>query len=95
VIQYLVLAFLLVHVVSYGLVASRVNSRINDKHSPDRIGLFFVGPRSLSNLWRQLFGMTFIRSNDAVLIGAGVIHILTTLTVVVLLIGTLLQDLFT
>lgn len=92
--EYFVLAFLLVHFVSYGLVAWRVNSRIKDKRSSERIAMFFVGPRSLANLWKLLFGMSFLRSGDGVLIAAGVVHIITTTVVVVVLAGWLAHDVF-
>lgn len=56
--------------------------------------MFFVGPRSLATLWKALFGMGFLRSDDRVLIAAGVIHITTTTMVVVVLVGWLIHDLF-
>jgi hypothetical protein len=89
--EYLVFVFGLLHVVSYGLVARRANSRIND--SSERISIYFVGPRSLANLWRLLFGMSFIRSGDKMLIVAGVVHIFTTTVFVVLLARLLFQGL--
>lgn len=92
--EYLVLAFLLVHFVSYGLIARRVNSRIKDKRSSERIAMFFVGPLSLANLWKLLFGMKFLRSGDVVLIAAGVVHLITTTVVVVVLASWLAHDVF-
>lgn len=90
--EYLVITFLLVHFASYELVAWRANSRLKDKRSPERISMFFVGPRSLSNLWQLLFGMSFVRSADRVLIAAGVVHVITTAVVVVVLAGWLARD---
>lgn len=92
--EYFILAVLVAHFLSYGLVVWRVNQNIEDKRSRDRIAPFFIGPRSLANLWRQLFGMKFVRSGDLLLIGAGVVHILTTATVFLLLMNMILHDLF-
>ena len=55
--------------------------------------MFFVGPRSLANLWKLLFGLKFLRSGDAVLIAAGAVHLATTLGIFFVLIGWLLNDL--
>jgi hypothetical protein len=92
--EYFVLAFLLVHFVSYELVAWRVNSRIKDKRSSERIAMFFVGPRSLANLWKQLFGMSFLRSGDEVFVVAGMVHIITTTVLIVVLASWLAHDVF-
>jgi len=83
--EYVFLPFLVTHGLSYWIAVWRLNRNIGEERSPGRIGMLFSGPRDIANFWRQLFSMTFLRSKDALLIGAGVVHILTTVTIVILL----------
>lgn len=90
--EYLVFVVMLIHFLSYGFVAWRVNRRLTSADASKKISMFVVGPRSLANLWRQLFGMKFISSGDPTLIGAGIVHILTTTSIVVMLLRLLLSE---
>lgn len=92
--EYPILVLMLAHFASYGLVARQVNSRVNDERSPERIAMFFVGPRSLANLWKLLLGMGYLRTGDRVLIASAVVHTITTTVVIVMLAGWLIHDVF-
>jgi hypothetical protein len=84
---------MLAHGLSYWIAASRLNRNIEDEQSTRRISMLFGGPRDIANFWRQLLNVSFLRSKDAMLIGAGVTHILTTVTILVLLVSMFVQDL--
>lgn len=81
--EYFVLAQGVIHGLTHALFAWRVNSGIQDEHSQERIAIFIVGPRSLAKLWRLLFGLSFVRSRDRWLVGAGIIHLATTVSLMV------------
>jgi hypothetical protein len=73
---------LMVHFFSYWVVASRYNARLGSERVKDRISMFIVGPKSLSNLWRLLFGFRFVYSGDVLLIISSIVHLITTLYII-------------
>lgn len=77
-----VVLVVIVHFISYGMVASRYNARLGCDQAADRISMFIVGPRSLGNLWKFLLGFRFIHSGDVLLVIASVVHMATTLYIV-------------
>jgi hypothetical protein len=77
-----IVLILILHSFSYGVVASRYNARLGSDQAAERISMFIVGPRSLGNLWKFLFGFRFVQSGDTLLVIASVVHLVTTLYIV-------------
>ena len=88
-----IFVLIFVHCASSLFVTYRLNFLASIGKFPKEISPYFVTPRSLAILWSELFGMRFLKRGDLVLKITGIVHILTTTSILVILIRLVISGL--